>query len=222
MGMPTAQGVDWPVMASANGSRLPAVETFLQRENLSVRAGDLLVDAKRQRLSALCYVEHDGRILMLRRNKEPFAGQWTAPGGKLLHGESPRDGARREVWEETNLALHTPELRLIASETGPEHYNWLLFFFRARPKVTDGMESLLSGPRETREGLLDWLAADSLVDAPIPVVERRLLPYIIAPADAPPYFARIHFDDATDIAKMDVRPLHRDNDRRTAETKDDT
>jgi len=185
-----------------------AVDAFLAAEGLSVTTAQLLADPARQRLSALCLIEHDGRVLMLQRLKEPFAGYWTAPGGKLLPGENPREAVLREVREETGLLLTTPELRLIASETGPENYNWLLFFFRASPQAGSSPASYLQGPRPSREGRLDWLPADRLAEEKIPNVERRLLPYVRA-AGGPPYFARVHFASDKEIAELDVRPLER-------------
>lgn len=196
--MTTPNPLDWSV-----------IDEFLADEALAERVRDLAADPSRQRLSALCYVEYDGRVLMLRRRKEPFAGHWTAPGGKLLPGENPREAVLREVHEETQLLLHNPELRLITSETGPEHYNWLLFFFRAGPDVDSVPPSLMSGARETREGLLDWLPVDGLAEQAIPSVERDLLPYIVAESGSPPYFARIRFAPDKSIAEMAVRPLTR-------------
>lgn len=184
------------------------IDQFLAAEGLRVTSGELLADPARQRPSALCYIEHAGRVLMLQRLKEPFAGHWTAPGGKLWPGENPREAVLREVHEETGLLVMTPELRLIASETGPEHYNWLLFFFRARPETASSPASFLAGPRSSREGRLDWLPAEQLAQEAIPDVERRLLPYICS-ADGPPYFARIHFASDKDIVELSVRPLER-------------
>lgn len=183
------------------------VDAFLAEEGLDVTAAELAADPARQRLSALCYIEHDGRVLMLRRLKEPFAGHWTAPGGKLLPGENPRQAVLREVHEETGLLITSPELRLIASETGPEHYNWLVFFFRARPETSSSPPSFLTGQRSSREGRLDWLAADRLAEEAIPDVERKLLPYVLS-GDGP-YFARVHFASHDDIAELVVRPLPR-------------
>lgn len=194
-------------METSNRPEWLAVDEFLADEGLHVRVPNLLVDPDRQRLSALCYIEHDGRVLMLRRRKEPFAGHWTVPGGKLLPGEDPREAVLREVHEETQLLVQQVELRLVASETGPEHYNWLLFFFRARPELLSASKQLLTGSRETREGLLDWLPADELPEHAIPQVEQELLPYIVAKDGTPPYFARIRFAPDNSIAEMVVHPL---------------
>lgn len=194
-------------MSMENRSDWAAVDEFLASEGLRVRVADIVTDPERQRFSALCYIEHDGRVLMLRRRKEPFAGHWTAPGGKLLPGETPRQAVLREVHEETQLLLQQPELKLIASETGPENYNWLVFAFRARPELASASDDLLNGARETLEGRLDWLEADGLAEEAIPQVERELLPYVMAEDGSPPRLARIRFAPDYSIAEMAVSPL---------------
>src|SRR5690554_3431917 len=56
--------------------------------------------------TSLCFIfDPQGRCLMQRRRREPHRGQWNAPGGKLLAGETPEAACRREVREETGLVL---------------------------------------------------------------------------------------------------------------------
>ena len=60
------------------------------------------------RLTSLCYLEQDGRYLLLLRNKkarDENAGKWIGVGGKFLAGESPEECLLREVEEETGLRL---------------------------------------------------------------------------------------------------------------------
>ena len=45
----------------------------------------------------------EGKILLTRRNVEPFKGQWCLPGGHIDQFENTRDAAVREVKEETGL-----------------------------------------------------------------------------------------------------------------------
>lgn len=61
-------------------------------------------------ISTQCYLEADGRWLMLYRNKKPDdtnAGKWIAAGGKLEQGESIDECAVREVTEETGLKMNS-------------------------------------------------------------------------------------------------------------------
>lgn len=51
-------------------------------------------------------VVRDGsRVLLIRRKLEPHKGQWALPAGYQEIDEDPRDTARREVREETGLAV---------------------------------------------------------------------------------------------------------------------
>lgn len=47
----------------------------------------------------------DGRLLLVRRGHEPWAGYWDVPGGFCEHAEHPSATAVREVAEETGLAI---------------------------------------------------------------------------------------------------------------------
>jgi 8-oxo-dGTP diphosphatase len=53
---------------------------------------------------ALC-VDDDGRLLLARRAGPPFAGRWDLPGGFVDEDEHPLDTIRRELREETGLAV---------------------------------------------------------------------------------------------------------------------
>lgn len=58
--------------------------------------------------TTLCYLEKDGRMLMLHRvkkKKDVNAGKFVGVGGHFEEGESPFDCAIREIFEETGLAV---------------------------------------------------------------------------------------------------------------------
>ncbi len=55
-------------------------------------------------------VVDEGRVLLVRRGREPLKGQWSLPGGLLELGESLTAGVAREVLEETGLVVEPIEL----------------------------------------------------------------------------------------------------------------
>ena len=56
------------------------------------------------------WIEREGTYLILRRNEEPFAGEWDLPGGFVEMGESPAEAVVREVAEETGLTVAPSEI----------------------------------------------------------------------------------------------------------------
>lgn len=175
----------------------PAIRRFLTELGYPVDPGKL-IDRPDQLPSTLCYLVDSGRLLMLRRKKEPFAGHWTAPGGKIKPGENPREAIEREMQEETGLVILEPRLKAICSETGEANYNWLLFIFRAH-----GFRGQLEAGSE---GELSWLPIAELDAWRLPDVDRHILPLILD--DAPePHFIRIQYDEDHRVAGFRARSL---------------
>jgi ADP-ribose pyrophosphatase YjhB (NUDIX family) len=51
-----------------------------------------------------------GRLLMIRRGREPALGAWSLPGGRVEPGETDAQAVAREVAEETGLEVRVGEL----------------------------------------------------------------------------------------------------------------
>jgi 8-oxo-dGTP pyrophosphatase MutT (NUDIX family) len=53
-----------------------------------------------------CYLEVGGKLLLLKRSQTSSqGGKWGVPAGKVEKGETPEEGARRELFEETGIAV---------------------------------------------------------------------------------------------------------------------
>lgn len=48
---------------------------------------------------------HEGRFLLVQRGREPSMGLYAFPGGRVQDGERDEDAVRRELAEETGLAV---------------------------------------------------------------------------------------------------------------------
>jgi len=61
----------------------------------------------RPALTADCVVfgldQEDLKVLLIQRDREPYAGRWALPGGFVDMEETPEEAARRELAEETGL-----------------------------------------------------------------------------------------------------------------------
>ncbi len=84
---------------------------------------------RRLRVSAYAVCVHDHAVLLVRiapGHSVESDGRWTLPGGGLDHGQDPRDGALRELGEETGLRGEIAELlgvdssstRLVSAQDG--------------------------------------------------------------------------------------------------------
>lgn len=65
-------------------------------------------------LTTLCYIEKDGKYLLINRNKKSHdlnQGKFIGVGGHLEFGETPEECIKREVTEETGLILNSFKLR---------------------------------------------------------------------------------------------------------------
>lgn len=63
-----------------------------------------------RKMAADVLIVRHGKILMLKRNTEPFLGYWCLPGGHLEGDETIEETARREAKEETGLDVKLESL----------------------------------------------------------------------------------------------------------------
>jgi 8-oxo-dGTP diphosphatase len=58
-------------------------------------------------------VVRDGKVLLIRRGKEPLKGRWVIPGGTVELGETLEQAVAREVREETGIEVRPREVVLV-------------------------------------------------------------------------------------------------------------
>jgi 8-oxo-dGTP diphosphatase len=58
-------------------------------------------------------VVRDGKVLLIRRGKEPLKGRWVIPGGTVELGETLEQAVAREMREETGIEVRPREVVLV-------------------------------------------------------------------------------------------------------------
>lgn len=123
-----------------------------------------------------CFVEKDGKFLMLHRNenKRIMPGVWMAPGGHREHGEGLFEAARREIMEETGLTIKNLRVRA----TGVAYLEDLdqeVFFHFVKADYAGG--EVIEDPAD---GELVWLTPEEILK--LPTVLREIpgvLDYVV-------------------------------------------
>ena len=89
-----------------------------------------------------------GRILLVQRKRQPEAGHWGQPGGKLDWGESSRACAEREILEELGITVVAGPVLCVTDMIGQDAH-WVAVTYRADDCVG---EPAIQEP----EALADW------------------------------------------------------------------
>lgn len=74
-------------------------------------------------------VRRDDRILLVKRDKDPFKGAWSLPGGSQEPGETLKACAHRELLEETDLHADQLEFLVVRDRMGHDHDGKLTHHF---------------------------------------------------------------------------------------------
>ncbi len=110
-------------------------------------------------LATLCYLKHNGKTLMIHRNKKAndiHEGKWNGLGGKLEAGETPEECVVREVREESGLSIRNPRLHGLLMFPKFKGNDWYVFVFTA----TEFDGELIESP----EGRLEWIPDEKLTE----------------------------------------------------------
>ncbi|MFB6212763.1 MAG: NUDIX domain-containing protein [Candidatus Magasanikbacteria bacterium] len=67
-------------------------------------------DKKKPSLTVDGVLHDGGKVLMIKRQIQPFLGHWVLPGGHVEYGEKVKEALRREIFEETNIEIDFAKL----------------------------------------------------------------------------------------------------------------
>ena len=80
-------------------------------------------------------------VLLVKRKKAPYKGQWSIPGGKQQLGETVTQAARRELMEETGVEVNELTLVDVVDIIVPDEEGAILYHYC----VADYQAQWLSG-----------------------------------------------------------------------------
>lgn len=125
------------------------------------------------KVGAIAILLRDDKFLMVQRGKDPGRGFWGFPGGHVETGETAKEAAVRELFEETGIRAKAQEyltaVDVIGRDTsGGVSYHFLLAavtctYQSGEPVAGDdaaaaewvNADEILAGKRELNGGVLD-------------------------------------------------------------------
>lgn len=145
-------------------------------------------------LTTLCYIERDGKYLMMHRTKKEKdinQGKWIGVGGHFEANESPDECLLREVKEETGLELMDFECRGIVTFLSAKGLTEYMFLYTSN----DFAGQLTS----CDEGELQWIEKEKLFDLELWEGDRTFLGLL--QMGAPFFSLKLEYDEEDQLIK---------------------
>jgi 8-oxo-dGTP diphosphatase len=100
----------------------------------------------------ICFIKKGEELLLLNRNFAPNMGLWNGVGGKIQRGETPEQCIKREVYEETGIALSKVLYKGTVNWTvDDERFGGMYLYIAELPD-----SFIYTTPRSMQEGILEW------------------------------------------------------------------
>lgn len=138
-------------------------------------------------LTTLCYIEQDGKYLMLHRTKKQNdfnQNLWLGLGGHIETGESPEECVVREVKEESGLELTDYKFRGMVTFSDSNVYEYMFLFTADKfsGEITD-----------SDEGELQWTEKEKVLNE-LPVWEGDKIFLKLLAQDYPFFSLKLEYE----------------------------
>lgn len=152
-------------------------------------------------LTTLCYIENDGKYLMMHRTKKKHdinKDKWVGIGGHFEADESPEECLLREAKEETGLTLLAWKLRGIVTFICDRCQTEYMFLYTA--------DAFTGELIECSEGSLEWIEKSKVCS--LPVWEGDDIFLRLIEKDAPFFSLKLRYEgDALKEAVLDGKQI---------------
>lgn len=148
-------------------------------------------------LSTICYIEKEGKYLMLHRTKKKNdinKEKWLGIGGKFEDKESPEECIIREVKEETGLILNSVSLRGILTFINTICETEYIFVFTSN----DFTGNLI----ECNEGDLQWVDKEKVTSLNLWEGDKIFIEKI---KEESPFFTIKYIYDGNTLLHYDIK-----------------
>ena len=139
-----------------------------------------MLHAPDRHVSTLVIALRGDAVAMIHRAKEPNAGLWSPPGGKVELHETALANALRELREETGLVARAARLRAVVHELDPVRREvWLMFVFLVdcdADSTAGAADRIGGGP----EGEAAWVRRSDLAGMATPPADAHILAAALA------------------------------------------
>lgn len=117
-------------------------------------------------VGVICFRGDD--VLLIKRGTAPRKGEWSIPGGRIESGESERDAALRELFEETGI-MAALESKVATIDANFEGFNYRLHDYAARwisgePKFGDDAADARFVSQEALDSLGMWSKTRDVIE----------------------------------------------------------
>lgn len=116
----------------------------------------LQVEKNILKITNLCYIIKDNKVLLQKKSRGFGVGKWNAPGGKKEQNESIEDSVIREIKEETDLIIFDLEEIGFHEFFWKDKSEWNMRCYIFKTSSFSGNE------KDMGEGDLRWFDIDSI------------------------------------------------------------
>jgi 8-oxo-dGTP diphosphatase len=118
-------------------------------------------------------VLREGRVLLVRRGVQPSQGLWAIPGGALELGETLREGAEREILEETGITIRAGALVFTGETMERDADGRIRFHYVIIDFAGEYVSGEVNGSDDASEAR--WVSPAELADLPATKTTLKLL-----------------------------------------------